>query len=98
MRAISVTSSSDLKQRLRVNVCQPTKISDVFRHLIQRKRLRHGRTRLPQALGDLVVGQSASFAELRQRFGFLERGQVLALEVLDEGDLGDFVVRSEATT
>ena len=60
---------------------------DVRRQVQEAKRVRHGRTGAPDAVGDVVLAQPEAVHQLAIGVGRLEGIEVGALEVLDEREL-----------
>src|ERR1044072_14357 len=80
------------KDRLRVDPQRLHRIAHPGRHLQQVEALGDDDAGLADGVGDLLVGVAVTFAEDPIPLGLLERRQVLALEVLDEGDLERLLV------
>src|SRR5438034_6770234 len=60
---------------------------DRVREAEQPQRVRDRRPALPHPLGQLVLREPALVDQVAVRLGFLQRGQVLALDVLDQREL-----------
>ena len=69
---------------------------DRWREVEQPERVRDGRSGPTDALGDVVLGEPELVDELAVREGRLDRVEVLALQVLDEGELELLAVRELA--
>ena len=64
---------------------------DRIREGQEAERVRDGRPTLPHALRDFLLGQGVDVHQVVVRLGFLERGKVLALQILDERELQPFL-------
>src|SRR5262245_21327839 len=89
-----VAELGDLEEhRPRVDVGAPTFLAQVFGDVEERHRLRDRHARLSDGRRDLLLCVSVLIGERRVPRGLLERMQVAAVEVLDQRDLHDLVVR-----
>lgn len=80
------------KLALRIDVCAPTFLLYRLREAIEAEALRDGDSRLPDDLGELLVGQVSPLLQPLEALRLLDGVQVFALEILDEGDLGGVVI------
>ena len=80
------------KERLRGDVGAPTFFLNRRRKLGDRERLGDRDSGLPDRVRDLLVGVAVAILERDVSVRFLERRQVLPLEVLDERDLEELAV------
>ena len=72
---------------------QPTYVAHFFRHRAQAEDLGDRRAALAQPIGHRFVRVAVALGQRLQSVRLFERAQVLALQVLDEGDLHRFRIR-----
>ena len=77
---LTICSNSDLLD----DAGDPADLADFRGHGVERQRFRDGGPGLAEPLGEILVGVAAALREAVEGFGLFERGQVLALDVLDE--------------
>ena len=64
---------------------------DRIREGQEAERVRDGRPTLPHALRDFLLGQAVDVHQVAVGLRFFERGQVLALQILNERELQPFL-------